>query len=145
MKPVEQTEYGKGKGNCFSACVASILEIGIEDVPHFCEENKGTWFVDCAEWLTTKGYGCINIGWEEASNFFPINCWLIVCGDSWYGSKHAVIGKPNIKNYKLLTEEETVKFNYEIELVWDPDQRKPLTALGLKEIEYLIIIFETKP
>ena len=32
MKPVKQTRTGKG-GNCFTACVASILELNIDEVP----------------------------------------------------------------------------------------------------------------
>ena len=32
MKPVDQTSFGFPGGNCFSACVASILELPIDDV-----------------------------------------------------------------------------------------------------------------
>lgn len=32
MKPVKQTRVGKG-GNCFSACIASIFEIELDEVP----------------------------------------------------------------------------------------------------------------
>ncbi len=35
MKPVHQTKFGKPDGNCFAACIASILEVSIDDVPHF--------------------------------------------------------------------------------------------------------------
>lgn len=35
MKPVDQTVFAPGKGNCFSACVASILEVGTDEVPFF--------------------------------------------------------------------------------------------------------------
>lgn len=33
MKPVEQTILTPPLGNCFAACIASILEVPIEDVP----------------------------------------------------------------------------------------------------------------
>ncbi len=33
MKPIHQTKFGVEEGNCFQACIASILEIPIEDVP----------------------------------------------------------------------------------------------------------------
>jgi hypothetical protein len=38
MKPVLQTQFGAGVGNCFAACIASILAMPIEAVPNFCGE-----------------------------------------------------------------------------------------------------------
>jgi hypothetical protein len=58
VKPVDQTilhDSKNGKiGNCFSACVASILEIGCDDVPVFV--SSGNWMFECTKWLTEKGY-----------------------------------------------------------------------------------------
>lgn len=34
MRPVDQTEFGPG-GNCLSACIASVLEMPLEQVPNF--------------------------------------------------------------------------------------------------------------
>jgi hypothetical protein len=45
MKPVDQTTFG-WEGNCFSACVASILELPLERVPYFMgpsTDGKGWW------------------------------------------------------------------------------------------------------
>lgn len=42
MKPIDQTTFGVPGGNCFSACVASLLELSIDDVPYFmgdCDED----------------------------------------------------------------------------------------------------------
>ncbi len=38
MRPTDQTRYGE-RGNCFSACIASLLEIPIEIVPNFISER----------------------------------------------------------------------------------------------------------
>ena len=38
MKPVQQTITGEG-GDCLRACVASLLELPIEEVPNFCEDR----------------------------------------------------------------------------------------------------------
>ena len=54
MKPVDQTTFGSPGGNCFSACVASLLEIPIEEVPYFMD--GGAWFERFAEWLRPRGY-----------------------------------------------------------------------------------------
>lgn len=40
MKSVLQTEFGE-KGNCTSACIASILELPISEVPNFTVDVNG--------------------------------------------------------------------------------------------------------
>lgn len=51
MRPVDQTTYGIHDGNCFSACLASILEVAIEDVPRFL----GPYWDDFLPWLADRG------------------------------------------------------------------------------------------
>jgi len=51
MKKVDQTIFGV-KGNCYSACIASILEIPIKDVPTFSYDNGKSSFINASEWLT---------------------------------------------------------------------------------------------
>ncbi len=59
MKPVRQTLFSPIKGdpestgNCFAACVASILELPLEEVPNFCALD--TWFKDFEKWLNDRG------------------------------------------------------------------------------------------
>jgi hypothetical protein len=52
VKPIDQTTYGTPLGNCFSACVASILELPIGDVPLFVDENWRSRFLG---WLAARG------------------------------------------------------------------------------------------
>jgi hypothetical protein len=61
MKPTKQTIFGDGKegrphGNCLSACVASLLELPIEEVPVFVE--KEDWFGQLHKFISDKGYEC---------------------------------------------------------------------------------------
>jgi hypothetical protein len=88
MKPVYQTlteidpENGKF-GNCFQACIASMLELPLEDVPHFaqlaCEREiargvppaeawKGgtDWWYMLNEWLAPRGLYYIEFTEVEA-------------------------------------------------------------------------------
>ena len=62
MKPVNQTVRGK-LGNCFAACVASILELPIESLPdHFVDEegNADDHWVDLwVDFLRPYGLGII--------------------------------------------------------------------------------------
>lgn len=60
MKPVDQTTFGFPGGNCFSACVASLLEIPIDEVPYFMgdhlEDDGGAWFERFNAWLRERGW-----------------------------------------------------------------------------------------
>lgn len=58
MKRVDQTVFTIPGGNCFSACVASILEIDLADVPYFMGESftdDGSWWDRFTSWLTERG------------------------------------------------------------------------------------------
>ena len=46
-------------GNCFAACVASILDLSLEVVPNFCALGKGEWYDAFAGWLIDRGYAPI--------------------------------------------------------------------------------------
>jgi hypothetical protein len=50
--PADQTRFGSAEGNCFSACVASILEIPLEDVPQFM---VGDWWANFTAWCEPRG------------------------------------------------------------------------------------------
>ncbi len=60
MKPVYQTKFGKGNGNCFQAALASILELPLDDVPHFMVEEG--WERHLEEWLAARGLGVVWVG-----------------------------------------------------------------------------------
>jgi hypothetical protein len=98
MKPVMQTLfYDKdGVGNCFEACLASIFELDILDVPMFHETD---WFTSFFEWIQEKGYtyyGALN---AEAVKTYDkgLGGYFIVAGESPRGKHikggHAVIFK----------------------------------------------------
>lgn len=56
MKPVDQTVYGVGTGNCFAACVASILAIELDYVPNFCAlYTDDTWYNEFIKWTHARG------------------------------------------------------------------------------------------
>lgn len=53
MIPVAQTNIG-GRGNCMAACLASILEIPIEEVPDYraIDAAGGSWMNALNTWLS---------------------------------------------------------------------------------------------
>ena len=98
MKPICQTKFGE-QGNCMAACIASILEISIDDVPEMdckiCDNTEfhKAWHTILNEWLFKK-YG---LSYMELKIDYP---WIknlgyhIICGDSprLNGIQHAVVG-----------------------------------------------------
>lgn len=69
MKPVMQTEFGL-KGNCFMACVASITEIPLEELPNLyddADQMGESWWEVTVQALTERGW---------------IICWYDTDGDS---------------------------------------------------------------
>lgn len=52
MIPANQTTFGSPGGNCFSACVASLLEIPTDDVPYFMGDEF--WWDRFVEWCAER-------------------------------------------------------------------------------------------
>lgn len=102
MTPQKQTIFSHEKkgtvGNCLSACVASLLDMQIEDLPHF-SWHMSDWFRILYMFLEDHGYSVKmlpiknNPDWK--TEFNGIDGYLIVGGGSPRGIKngHAVIYK----------------------------------------------------
>ena len=102
MTPIFQTRFSTAegeKGNCMTACVASLLDLPIEKVPYFFD-FPDFWDAVFA-FLYEQGCeynGCLrpdadgSIGWDGAPG---IDGYFIVAGPSprWPGARHAVIYK----------------------------------------------------
>lgn len=58
MIPVEQTILTIPDGNCLEACIASILEIPLETIPHF---RGCSWVNQYNEWIAQFGLSIRNI------------------------------------------------------------------------------------
>lgn len=56
MIPVDQEISDAVNGDCFPACVASVLELPLADVPGFVRGNADDWFEQFAAWAVGRGY-----------------------------------------------------------------------------------------
>ena len=101
MKPVDQTLFapavydGVHFGNCVAACIASILEIAISEVPHspyMHDENRLCW-LESMGWVMSWDY--------EGSAEFERKGYCIITGvspreqvrhDVSFPLNHAVVG-----------------------------------------------------
>lgn len=58
MIPVNQTITDKGRGDCFRAAVASVLDLEILQVPHFILFEGHKWHMVFLRFIES-------LGWEE--------------------------------------------------------------------------------
>ncbi|MFA5790752.1 MAG: hypothetical protein WC976_06800 [Caldisericia bacterium] len=94
MKKVFQTIHGES-GNCLAACLCSILELDIKDVPNFCEKGNG-WFQDCNNFLRKFNLGLLAIDHNVISRTqSDYDYHYIVQGKSPRGFYHAVVYHKN--------------------------------------------------
>jgi hypothetical protein len=98
MKPVDQTRFGNPGGNCFQAALASILELPLEEVPDFCNENwDGDWASDLNEWLSARGLLCVCFDVKEMDadwiTWMTDKCYCLasVISAITEGATHAVV------------------------------------------------------
>ena len=58
MKPVKQSQPHLPDqgiyGDCLRAAYASLMELDLEQVPHFCDQDNPDWFNDLRSWLETE-------------------------------------------------------------------------------------------
>ncbi len=61
MIPVYQTKFTTKDGDCMSACLASILECDLSDIPNFTEKRSDEMNMWAAmrEWLGIIGYALV--------------------------------------------------------------------------------------
>jgi hypothetical protein len=126
MRPVDQTSFGVKRfphvpGNCLSACIASILEMPVEEIPNFVDTSDyrdGLWVGRLNAWLETLGlyaYTVLADEWDVHTN--PPVGYYIAYGRSINNNLHAVVCKDNC-------------------MVHDPDSRRT----GLVSVEGVVVI-----
>lgn len=110
MKPVIQQIIHAGNGDCFSACLATILELKLEEVPKFMWHFKGHELKAASLWISQYGYGILRVRWPEQIitgkdiPFHPMPyLYCIAAGKSPRGDwNHAVVGTIEDFTFKLL-------------------------------------------
>lgn len=86
MKPVMQTVFGEN-GNCMQACIASLLELPLEEVPHFPIHGQ---FLALERYL--RQFDIQPVGFPVAT-IRPYGVYYIGTGMSKRGRRHAVVCK----------------------------------------------------
>lgn len=106
MKPVMQTQFGL-QGNCLSACIASLLELTIEEVPNFHEgvapgapqddpEGCKIFWSNVHAFMNKKGFGMIHFEDENVRDMQKhLGGYFLAGGKSPTGYQHACIYTQN--------------------------------------------------
>ena len=82
MIPIDQTIFGFTEGNCYAACLASILELPLKGVPNFCAakdawpDNAHQWLLDCF------GFSVITILYNDFAKNYYKDTYAILGGQS---------------------------------------------------------------
>lgn len=99
MIPVDQTTFydpqapiGEQRGNCWTACIASLVEREIDEVPNFVQlhvDGGQHWFTHTWEWLQANGYRLV----QHSLDSVPMDSHVIRTGKSPRGEGlyHAVL------------------------------------------------------
>lgn len=96
MKPIFQDKFGtdadnldpETTGNCFQSCVASILDLPINEVPHFvCV--PGDWFSAFERWALERGYWVAMVAGSITPS--PWAGYAIANGISVRNTHHSVV------------------------------------------------------
>lgn len=107
MIPIDQTLFGPVVGNCYSACLASLLEVPLKEVPNFAFDLKDdpgvdSWHRATTSWAKTRGFLLLTIAATDpgndpiASGEYGRDFYHIIGGKARRGDKlvnHAVVGK----------------------------------------------------
>jgi len=97
MKKLNQTKYGE-EGNCFAACIASLFEVEIADIPFLAEYKNWDEYLNVLNSILRNKFEVILLhgefkGWADYLKENYIDSYYIVSGDSNKGLEHAVIYK----------------------------------------------------
>lgn len=118
MIPIDQTLFGDGSdgtepGNCFAACIASLLEVPLSKVPNFCANPEDSWWRGLQSWLRDRGLYAVDMTWGEgdekhipeavwSTEYVGVGALLIATGPASRGHLHAVVVRATETGPELL-------------------------------------------
>jgi hypothetical protein len=127
MKFHTQTKFGgkdhpeEERGDCFTACIASLVGVELSEIPNFCAYDD-EWPSNCKEWLFERGivrvvFSSYPIAESVAEEYKELV--LIASGPGPRGHRHAVLWKNN-------------------DLLWDPHPSRD-GLLKAEEFDMLVV------
>lgn len=109
MRPVHQDLFGAPDaevvGNCYPACIASLLECDLSDVPHVYQlhRDNDAALTELLAWLQPRGFTIMCHPWGDWVHRWLNGALVIMSGKSPRGDwSHAVIGRITADGWSLV-------------------------------------------
>jgi hypothetical protein len=125
MIPVEQTKLTYPDGNCMSACLASILELTLDEVP--CYVGDG-WLEKYNQWLASFNLTMVNLTYTSAE------------GEPWAPMGYSILAADSPRGEWLHA---VVCHNGEV--VWDPHPQREMGLKTKREWTVFLVLDPTRP
>lgn len=100
MTPIDQTIFTEADvhSNCLEACIATIMDVPLEFVPHLNGKNQPGphWSAALNEWLAQWDWAYLEVGSLPPSDYkaLNINLYHVIVGPSVRDEEfHAVVGR----------------------------------------------------
>jgi hypothetical protein len=97
MKPVKQTRHGKTDGNCFAACVASLLGVELKEIDELLHptETDSDWFKPLQKYLRKHHLTFVNVSLKHGWPMSEIpSLYVIASGmNHKHTCRHSVVAK----------------------------------------------------
>lgn len=92
MTPVDQTNDVE-LGNGLQACLATVLDLKMADVPDFMRMHGPRWFIELRVWLAKRGKTAVYVSTLNSlvGHVYPHDLHWIGIGDGPRGVRHAVV------------------------------------------------------
>ena len=136
MKTLKQTIFNGKEGNCFAACIATVFEVGLDEVPNFAAFGS-EWWDKLQDWLKPRNLAFIELeakgGEMPAIPLLPDGVLCLACGMAARGFNNSVVVKYRSRDGK-----------HWVELVHDPHPSDD----GLQDTKYIgwfMVIDPSKP
>lgn len=137
--PVDQTVFGNGSGgsepgNCFAACIASLLGLPVDLTPNFAAAGaEGRWSRAANAWLMGFGLSYVDLSWNgEDGKPIVLPQWVF---DDWIAeTQYYVAGGPAERGFEHCV----VMRGRSRELAHDPHPSKA-GLLAVNGIGFLVV------
>lgn len=93
MKPVNQTIFTVPGGNCLQASLASVLELPLDEVPHFANIETDDWWFQCQDWCAQFGVYPVYLPVEGVGEPYQLQGYHLIHVLSPKGTPHSVVGR----------------------------------------------------
>lgn len=126
MRQYKQSILEPPRGNCFSTCLACILELDPSNLPNFIGDFPEDWLDRLTAWLAPMNLGVVFLDETERSSFYPPGYSIMSCTMVDGANRHCVVARDG-------------------EMVWDPSPKDRKILISGQAWTVLSVLDPAKP